>query len=166
MRGVWSELHPLAVTPIAPPSRNGKAAFSIAFKRPFQSIFLNIVFSFRFYLVISFLLAAFRGRRLGTTLVCSGRTVGFPLRPGLVACGDGRNASAYPPVRPSHKEVRLIIMNSARLGRKERRLISWRRSEATTCPATRLKPSLQVLRQSRSKSSRRSRSKPISNLIA
>jgi len=45
-------------------------------------------------------------RRLETTFVCSGRTVGFPLRPGLVACGDGRNASAYPPVRPSHKEVR------------------------------------------------------------
>ena len=34
-----------------------------------------------------------------------------------------------------------------------RRLISWRRSEATTSPATRLKPSFQGLRQSRSKSS-------------
>ena len=53
MRGVCSELHPLAVTPIALPSKKGKAAFSIAFKRPFPSMFLNIVFFLSFYLVIS-----------------------------------------------------------------------------------------------------------------
>jgi hypothetical protein len=61
-------------------------------------------------------------RRLISTFECIARSVGFPLRPGHVAYGDGRNASAYPPDRAMHFINITTIFTVRRICGSDRRL--------------------------------------------
>ena len=70
-------------------------------------------------------------RRLISTFECIARSVGFPLRPGHVAYGDGLNASTYPPDRAMHLIYLTTIFIVRRIGGSDRRLRRCRRARAT-----------------------------------
>ena len=79
-------------------------------------------------------------RRLISTFECTARSVGFPLRPGHVAYGDGRNASAYPPDRAMHFIDITTIFIVRQICGSDRRLRRCRRACAT-CPGIGVMPS-------------------------
>jgi hypothetical protein len=79
-------------------------------------------------------------RRLISTFECIARSVGFPLRPGHVAYGDGRNASAYPPDRAMHFINITTIFIVRQICGSERRLRRCRREERATSPGIGVMP--------------------------